>query len=150
MAQNSVENGSISSKVSIIAPESTNSKKSNFSYGFRPIYYFSRIFGYMPFKVVHDSNGLIKGARTRLFDILWTMFSIGLHLFGAVHFFVTAGCTTENFDKSIILANGTKGLTVLRRLFNCLCLGMDIYNRFRLIDILKELNSFDEEAMSIS
>lgn len=147
MTQFSVENGSIGSDVSIISPENTNLKKSNFTYGIQPIYYFSRIFGYMPFKLVHDSNGLIKGARITLFDILWTVFSIGLHLFATIHFLLTAGCMTENFEISVILANGTKTLVILRRLFNCLCLGMEICNRFKLVDILKKLNSFDEEAM---
>lgn len=147
MAQFLVENGSVAPDVSIISPESVNSSKSNFTYGLQAIYYFSRIFGYMPFKLVHDSKGLIKGAQIRVMDTLWTIFSIGLHLFATIHFLLTAGCTTENFDKSVILANGTKALVLLRRLFNCLCLSMEIWNRCLLVDILKRLNSFDEKAM---
>lgn len=149
MAQFSVENGSICSDVSIITPENANLKKSNFTYGLQPIYYFSRIFGYMPFKLVLNSNGLIKSARIRLFDTLWTVFSIGIHLFATFHFLLTAGCTTENFEKSVILANGTKALVIVRRLFNCLCLAMEICQRVRFVETLKELNLFDEKAISM-
>lgn len=148
MAQFSVESSSIGSEVSIITPENTNSKKSTFAYGIQPIYWFSRIFGYMPFKFVYDSNGVIRGARIRVIDVLWAIFSIGLHLFAMIHFLLTAGCTTENFEKSIILANGTKALVFLRRIFNCLCLGMELCSCFQLVDIFQRLNSFDEKVMN--
>lgn len=150
MAQISTENGSIrsvGSDVSTIPTEHINSKKSNFTYSIQPIYYFSRIFGYMPFKFVCDSNGLIRGVRLRIIDILWSIFSIGLHLFATIHFLLTAGCTTENFEKSVILANGTKTLVILRRFYNCLCIGMELCNCYKLADILRKLNILDEEVV---
>lgn len=144
MAQSSIENGSVGSEVAIITPENVNLKKPNFAYSIQPIYYFSRIYGFMPFKLVYDSNGSIKGARITVIDVLWSIVTIGLHLFAAIHFSLNAGCTSG--IKSVILAHGTKTLVILLRLFNFLCIGMEICNCLKLADILKKLNNFDEEA----
>lgn len=140
----SIENGSTGSEVSIITSEKVNSKKFNLSYSIQPIYYFSRIFGLMPIKLVYDSNGSINGARIIVTGVLWSIISIGLHMYVAIHFSLHVECTKG--VTSIILANGTKTIVMLHIVFNCLCIMMELCNCFKLADILKKLNSFDEEA----
>lgn len=55
-----------------------SSKKRDFVYTLRPIYIFSRIFGAMPFSLVHNSIGEIQKARVNIFDFLWFMVSIAV------------------------------------------------------------------------
>lgn len=55
-------------------------KDFNFAYGFRPIYYSSRIFGLMPFTFVYNSKGKIDGSKVELVDILWLIISITINL----------------------------------------------------------------------
>lgn len=117
----------------------------NFGHSFKPIYYFSRIFGFMPFTIAYDSNGKVQTARIKTMDILWFMITVGLYLSSALYFVVFAKQQTFPV-KSIILMNCTRLTYMLRKLFNIVCIGMDIYNRFRFIEILKKINAFDEKA----
>lgn len=48
-----------------------NSKEYDFAHCFRPIYYCSRIFGFMPFSIVYDSSAAIHKPSPRAFDLLW-------------------------------------------------------------------------------
>lgn len=57
----------------------------NSGHSFTFIYYFSRVFGFMPFTIVYDSDGKIQAARIRTIDILWFMITIGLYLSSALH-----------------------------------------------------------------
>lgn len=50
-----------------------NTIKIDFAYSFRPIYYFSRVYGLMPFTITYNARGSINGLEVRLFDLLWFM-----------------------------------------------------------------------------
>ena len=128
-----------------VASKTTNAKKINLAYSLKPIYYFSRVFGSLPFSIVFDSNGGIQTARVKLFDILWFLISIGLNLYFTIQYATFAG--NENMVKlSPILVHSAKLIIPLRKLCNCLIIGFDMCNRFKLIEILKNINNFDEKV----
>lgn len=58
-----------------------------FSYGFRPIYYFSRVIGLMPYSMVHNKNGEIQEHRIYYRDGLWILTSISLYISVILHVF---------------------------------------------------------------
>lgn len=125
--------------------KNVNSKKLTFAYSFKPIYYFSRIFGFMPFSVVHDSTGAIQLARVRTVDFLWFIISIGIYVSSAIHLVVSIDQTPIP-DKSIILVNCTRSIVVIRKLLSCLSIILDMSNRSKIVDILKKISSFDERV----
>lgn len=124
-----------------------NAKKNNFFYSFRPIYYFSRAFGFMPFSIVCDSNGGIQGPVVRSVDIFWFIFWILLYLFSAVLSFKSAQYP-QNTDhtESGILIGADYFILISGLIFGALIIVMDMCNRFKLVGILKNIKTFDEEA----
>lgn len=46
-------------------------KETDFVKSIRPIYYFSRVFGFLPFSIEFDSKGEVQNARISAFDFLW-------------------------------------------------------------------------------
>lgn len=60
-------------------------EKSCFSYGFRPIYYFSRALGLMPYSVIYNLNGEIQEHRFHIGDGLWLLSSSCLYIVVIVH-----------------------------------------------------------------
>lgn len=125
------------------------SKKLNFAHSFQPIYILSRIFGLMPFTIVFDSNDKIQTARVKVIDLIWFTIAIGIYLCSITHF-PLAGQHIFLYilvpDSTLTLAFGTKSIVIFRRLFNCLSIGMEMCNRFKLIEILKNINTFDEKV----
>ena len=128
-----------------MAKRQSYSKKLTFAYSFKPIYIFSRIFGFMPFTITFDSNGAIQTARIRMIDFIWFIISIGIHLISSIHF-IMLYCHQPIPETSTTLAYGTQSIVVFRKLFNCLCIGIDMYNRHKLVEILRKINIFDENV----
>lgn len=124
-----------------------NSQKFNFFYSFRPIYYFSRTFGFMPFTIVFNSNGSIQGPNIRTFDILWFIIAITIYILSAIVVLqntehLEMGSTTE----SAILKNTDFVILVSMLFFGALIIAMDMYNRGTIVEMLKSIKSFDDEV----
>lgn len=124
-----------------------NSQKFNFFYSFRPIYYFSRTFGFMPFTIVFNSNGSIQGPNIRTFDILWFIIAITIYILSAIVVLqntehLEIGSTTE----SAILKNTDFVILVSMLFFGALIIAMDMYNRGTIVEMLKSIKSFDDEV----
>lgn len=121
------------------------SKKLDFVHCFRPVYYFSRIFGYMPFTFIYDSNGTIQELKVRVLDILWLILSIFIHIFIAIIYFRNEGFAIFNGTSDIIIKSDIY-LMVLWLIFIILSITMDMCNRSNLMEILKKFNNFDENV----
>lgn len=121
----------------------------NFAHSFKSIYYLSRIFGFKPFTIVFDSNGKIQTAQIRAIDILWFAITIALYLLSALYFVIFASHDTLP-AKSAFLVECTRSIYMLRKLLNILSIFMDMYNRFKLVGIVREIDTFDEKASIIS
>lgn len=123
-----------------------NPRDLNFAYGFRPIYYFCRAFGLMPFTLIFNSNGTIDGYKIEVIDILWFMISIAIN---SIMTFMISGSTQylhEVKSTSFILEAGDHVLLLLSAIFDVILLGMDMCVCFKLVEIVKKINSFDDEV----
>lgn len=132
MVQNSVNEKSVKSEL-------------NFAYSFRPIYYFSRVFGLMPFSVKYDSNGQPQMPRVGILDSLWFVTTICVYLSMAYISYQQMTLPQDpNAPKVLVFSEYL--LQILGLVYGALIIGMDLCNRFKLVDVLKQLTTFDKEA----
>lgn len=120
-------------------------KKMNFAYCFRPVYYVSRIFGYMPFTIIYDSNGAIQRPKIRAFDFIWFILSVLIQTLPPI-FYVQNEALSIYYGTSFILSRIDIILVTFWMIYIIVSLVMDMWNRFILIDILKRINNIDEEV----
>lgn len=120
---------------------------SNFLYTFRPIYYVSRVFGLMPYTIVYDTNGDAVKPKKTACDCLW--FVISILVYTALAYLIYQEKTVPSYDKStsmLILMLGDRILSILSLIFGAQLIIMDMCNRYKLIDILKNVTIFDKEV----
>lgn len=125
--------------------KNTNSERLTFTHSFKPIYILSRIFGFMPFTIVYDSNGAIQTAQIKVIDFFWFIISIVIYLLSTLYF-ITYVRRKQIPDSFATLAYATRTIVIFRKLFYCVCISTDMCNRFKLVEILKKINIFDERV----
>lgn len=124
-------------------------RKFNFAYTFRPVYYFCRVFGLMPFKITYYSNGTIHGFEIATFDIIWFIMSMAFNLI-LVYYMVDNSEHVENLKSmSIILVGGDFILQVFSMIFDIIFIIMDMCISAKLVRILQKINAFDEEVSEL-
>lgn len=120
-------------------------RRLDFVYSFLPIYYFSRFFGLMPFSFIYDSDDEIQAPRISIFDGVWFVITIGIYLVAA---FTNFQILTH--PKEMALASALyygHYILLIQGLLVCsVAIGLDIYNRNRLVTILKIFIAFDKEV----
>lgn len=120
----------------------------NFASIYRPVYYLSRFFGLMPFSMTLNSNGDIHEPKVTAFDCLWFIISIGIYIVCAIIAFGNIiHSTRADLESSlhlIILADHL--LLIVGLLIGAFIIAMDMFNRFKIVNILKLFNSFDREV----
>lgn len=131
-----------SSPVRINKP--TDGSTINFLFSIRPIYYFSRIFGLMPFTIVRSSSAEIQTIRVTKLDSLWFITSVSLYSLMAIVCFQTIH--EGNPSKSEVLLIGDRLLLTISLMTSVMKIVFDMLNRFRLVDIWKKLAYFDKEV----
>lgn len=119
-------------------------RKINFFYGFRPIQYFSRIFGLWPFSIdcYLNPNGMVQKSHLRPCDILWASLSMALYLAAAIIFMRKLARS----DTIFILSFGFYMIRVVSLLTVAATIVMNIINRNKLIAIIKQFARFDMEV----
>lgn len=124
-----------------------NSRKFNFFYSFCPVYYFSRMFGFMPFTIVYDPSGTIQKPVIRSLDIFWLIVSIFVYLLSAFISFQNAHFPqNSNYIESVILLGANYVIMLSGLIFGALIIVLDMCNRFKLVAILNNIKTFDEEV----
>lgn len=131
---------------------SANAKKGkqkiyNFEYGFRPIYYFSRLVGLLPFSIAHHSNGSITNAHISRLDGVWFSISMCFHLLAIFLSFLN----TEDLNSISSVTTITFWILYILYRGNSLLIGtvgiiMDMLNRHKLADILRKFIIFDHDV----
>lgn len=121
------------------------SKNLNFAYSIRPIYYFLRFFGVMPFSIVSASDESLK-PKIRRFDSLW--FAVSISLIVMLIVFTCKENRLTYFENSslTILALGDNILVVCGMLLGILFIVMDMCNRFKIVKIFNMFTNFDREV----
>lgn len=122
-----------------------DSKRLSFAHSFKPIYTLSRICGFMPFTIVLDSSGAIQTARVSVLDSLWFIIYIGTYLLSTLYY-VTYIMSKQVESTFATLAYATRTIVIFRKLFNCVLITTDLCNRFKLVEILKKISTFDEQV----
>lgn len=121
-------------------------KDSNFFNSFKPIYYFSRVFGLLPYSIVCDPKGVIQGPCISRLDISWFIISLSVYLFAALASFQYMDYEDNALNILVLCDNYhlTLGLG-----FDFLLIVDDMCKRFKFVDLLKKFNSFDNEVNSM-
>lgn len=115
----------------------------------RPMYVISRIFGMLPFKLLHSSMDGIVGQCVRPADLFWFIISIGFH-------FCLAFLSNQNFKadehwqtKSLfsVIANLSLFFDIT---LSMLIIIFDMVHRQHIIKILRQFIEFDKKVRFIS
>lgn len=115
-------------------------EKLNFAYSFRPVYYFLQLFGLWSFSIISDSNGEIKMCKVTKFDGLWFIISLCTSMFMA--FLVkNYAIATPMYVFGIIFG-------MLCCIYSSTEIIVNMWNRYKLITILKKLTIFDKEVIA--
>lgn len=118
-----------------------------FEHSFKPVYYFSRCIGLWPFTIAYNSNGSIKEARVHLLDSLWFLISICLYL-TALFFYYEDLMQSFNLKKSYYFSDLLFLISQIPPLlFGSVAIVLNMFNRNRLINVLKDFITFDTEVM---
>lgn len=128
------------------AKDVSDQLQSNFLQSFKPIYYFSRVFGLMPFSIVCNSSGEIQKHRVNRFDAAW--FIVSICVFSLVAFLTYEHLIYVHNDafilNSIVFFDNIH--ITMELVFAVLFIGMDMYNRSYIVDMMKLLATFDKEV----
>lgn len=137
----------ITMSVSVHPSLNLHPKKLDFAYSFEPIYYFSRLFGLMPFKIVRNTNGEIQiSPKVNRLDRLWFVVSICLYLY-LVHILGQYIMFAKNMTRQqAILFIGDQLRLIFCLFFATLAIGADMRNRFKLVAILKKIIIIDKDV----
>lgn len=130
-----------------IGEKDDHSKKVSFIHGLRPIYYFSRVLGLMPFSIIYDSNEKIKGPNISKLDGLWFVIQISLHLsmIYLINFNIRVAKQRNKTSSSTITTSDS--LLLLSELFfGMVIMCINMCNRFKIIDVLNKFTIFDSKA----
>lgn len=122
-------------------------KTASFTFGLRPIYYFSRVFGLLPFSIIHDSDGVALEPKIGKLDALWMVINIGIY--ASMTYFVYKDINYYQNAITTTLLTGDDLLFLMEIILGMVIIGLDFYNRFGFIDILRKFSIFDTEANSI-
>lgn len=110
----------------------------NFAYSFRPVYYILRFLSLMPFTITYDLNGEVQKCAVTKFDVLW----IGIPL--SMYLLMTSYMEILTHLPPVLLLGTELGILIFTH--NLLTILVNMYNRYRFIDILKKITNFDKEV----
>lgn len=114
----------------------------NFSHSFRPIYYFSRVFGLMPFSITYDSNGEAQCSRIRIFDGIW--FVISMLIYSSSVYCIVLRFEKQSSSTFVVIVGNT--FLLMSIIYGVGAVAMDMYNRFKFFEIVKSFSVFDKQV----
>lgn len=113
----------------------------------RPMHLMCRIFGMLPFKILHSSRGDILGHHFGPVDLIWLIVSIGIYLCGTFYFYQILGKNARRNTLLAILDRYNVFIDVNLMVFTII---FDMINRHRFIQILKQFIEFDRKVICLS
>lgn len=115
---------------------------------FRPIYFFARICGFMPFSVQRSATQNEHFVpRMRICDVLWFAICMCIYLAMIANTFVGKIFLPHESTaqlNAIVVGNHLLRLMIL--FFSTFALIMDVCNRYKLVNILNDFTVFDQEV----
>lgn len=123
------------------------SKQRNFAFCFRPIYYFARVCGQMPFTITSHTNSAIVGVKVHKRDIIWFAISMSIQIsfiWMAITFYKSYQQEKE-FTSTIYFGNLT--IWFISLLVGICVMTLDLAcNRLKIVRILNKITVFDTEV----
>lgn len=125
-------------------------KQMDFLSSFKPIYYFSRLLGLMPFKIVCNLNGEFRVPRVGKLDGIWFIAAICVYL--SLTFFVCQHIDLNmNLSRSEnVLVHGNHLRIASNLICDAIAICMDMWNRFKLVNLFKKVLVFDKKVSLVT
>lgn len=119
----------------------------SFAYCFRPIYIVSRILGLIPFSIAFRSNGEMQKPKMSKIDFVWFAIYLSLLFYGlSLAFGMVKLQQSSSKDCSLISILGDSGMILLGLIITTVAIVLNFCNRRELVEIFKDINTFDKEA----
>lgn len=117
----------------------------------RPLYFFSRLVGLMPFTLVRCSNRNILIAKVTVRDLIWFFISIAWYCVLAAFASNNLRLPQSSSEKppgseSLTINVGDHLLLIVGLLIGSLSIIMDMFNRNKLANIAQKYDIFDNEV----
>lgn len=117
----------------------------NLVHHFRPIYYFSRVFGFMSFSIVYDTKKKSLLPIVKIFDILWFMAFLCLYM--ALAFSTYRRILSSQISNGLyVLIIGGSMQILFSLILGAIITVMDMCNRRKLVNIVNKFYMFDKEV----
>lgn len=147
MSQNPTTN---SKKFQVITePPQIHPRKNEFVQSFRVIYIVSRVFGLMPFTIAYNMNGEIEKPTVTKIDAIWFLISICVYSFGIYTLSQLIFPRGLDIYISPLVVLSDNMSVMLGLILGLTCTIFDMFNRSKLIDIVKRFIAFDKKVMKI-
>lgn len=128
----------------IAGKKSCATKSRDFVFSFRPMYYFSRAFGLLPFSLEFDLNGELQAPKIRIFDGVWFATCVTFYL--VLSFDSWQAIEIKNDEAPLISYINNSLLLTIGLSNGALLIILNMCIRFRFVKILKTFITFDKEA----
>lgn len=116
----------------------------NFAYEFRPIHYFARVCGQMPFTITYHTKGGIVGVKMEKWDFIWIAITISIQISFICLAVEMLKSTSDPNAHTYNLYFGNLIVWFFILLFGICMMAIDVCNRFRFSRILNKFIIFDE------
>lgn len=120
-------------------------KQIDYVYSFRPIIHLSRIFGLMPFSITYNFDDKTHEIRVEIFDCIWFVISICLYISLAIFQYDNI-ILPKNTNSSYLMILGDYVILIMGLIVGAMTIGADMYNRYKILNILEMFNTFDKEV----
>lgn len=121
-------------------------KQRDFVDSFLPIYYFLRSFGLMPFSIRRNANRNILDPRVDKFDAGWFVMTILIYSLATFVSFEYVKFKPETNTQLNMLVIWTNLHLTLGMVFCVVIIAMDMYNRVKLVNLIKTFTIFDKQV----
>lgn len=130
----------------MIQHDECSSEQRNIAICFRPIYYFARICGQMPFTITYHANAAIYTAKFHARDFIWSTVSlcIQISLIRLAVDLMTSPQHPKIISSTLYFCNLTVWFITL--LFAISMMVLDAHNRSKIVDLLQKFTDFDQEV----
>lgn len=137
-------------KCNLVVRERGKDHVVHFTHVFRPIYYFNRLCGHMPFSIVQSLNDKFHHqSRVSVFDVLWFIISICIYtgLASCICWYLNRALSLYAVKPILyFLASTINGLRLINFLCGILMLSMDMCSRQRHVYIFNKFTAFDRKV----
>lgn len=118
----------------------------NFIFCFRPIYYFARLCGQMPFTITSQATTTIVALKLYKRDFIWFAISLAIQatfIWMAINFY-------KSFRQAVAITStiyfGNLTIWFMSLLFGIAAMALDACNRHKIVRILNQITIFDTEV----